>query len=85
MWIPYTNEEKLRWLHIREQQLQLQDFDYRCFRLETQMTRFERRWRKYGSTHELRMERLDILHELEMLKIDMAAFERRLPAPKTSV
>ncbi len=81
MWFPYTPEEKSRWLRVQALQLQFEELDRRCFRLESQATRFSRKWREHGSTHELRMEHLQILHEIEMLKIDIAAFERRLPPP----
>jgi hypothetical protein len=80
MYREFTVEERMHRSTLRLCDIELQSIEAKCFRLECRMDRFERDWP--GSTsskqRDLRLERLRIIHECEMLKIDIEAFERRL-------
>ncbi len=80
MFREFTAEERLLRLKLRVCDIELQGIEAKCFQLERRADKFERDWP--GSTaweqRELRLERLRIRHECEMLKIAIAAFDRRL-------
>jgi len=77
-WVPCTFEERLRWHDFRMAVWDLSSLDNKCYQLERRLDRLEEHWSKTGDTHKFRMERLRVRHELEMLKIEMEDFERRM-------
>jgi hypothetical protein len=83
----YERTPEERWLRHKLVMMswEVSSIDMKLFRLERRLRKLERAWP--GETkdrqHELRMERMRIRHELEMLKIDLGSLERRTaPVPK---
>lgn len=73
------SERKKRQFQRMMKNDELESLEYRCFALERRVTRLERRWNSDPmQQHDLRMARLRVRHELEMLKIDMQDFQRRV-------
>jgi hypothetical protein len=64
---------------FRMARIELSALDMKCFQLESRLRRLEIDWRYSNpdKNHRLRMERMRIRHEFEMLKIDLRNFERR--------
>ena len=70
----------MRRQEFRMKRLDLLNLETGCFYLESRIRRLEYRWRRIPAIdpHQLRMERLRVRHEFEMLKIDIETFERRI-------
>ena len=72
-------EENMLRHDFRMAWLQLSTLDMKCFYLEGRLRRLERNWP--GSTPEeqrrLRLERMRVRYEFELLKIDLRNLERR--------
>jgi hypothetical protein len=76
---PLLSEKMRRWkLHI--ERLELLNLDTRLFNIERRIQRLEFRWRysEREDPHDLRMERMRVRHEFELLKIDVESLERRI-------
>lgn len=78
----YTSfEDTMRRHELRIRWWELQSLEMKCFYLERRLGRLELRWRQpspLDDPHRLRIERMRVRHEFEMLKIDVDAFERRV-------
>ena len=75
-----TFEEKMRRHEIRMKFLESLALETRCFYLERRLRRLEREWRRSPVDDErrLRLERMRIRHQFELLKIDIESLERRV-------
>ena len=79
MFKPLAFEDRMRRHQLRMMWLDLLALESRCFYLELRVRRLERRWRRSppAHPHRLRMDRMRLRHDFEMLKIDLESFERR--------
>jgi len=75
----HTFEQAILRNRCRIARIELSAIDTQCFRLESRLRRLEIDWPGFtpDEKRRLRMERMRIRYELELLKVDVKDFERR--------
>ena len=71
---PLDPEERVRYWDLQSKWIQLWAINRRCFELDLALDRLERRspGKSPQEQHEVRMKRIELRHELEMIKINLA-------------
>ena len=77
MFKPLTHEKRARWNNIRRRRCQLLTLETKCFYLHSDLQRLECRAKASAvDDRQFRRERMQIRHDLEILKIEIEQLQR---------